>query len=541
MAWYGLTLPTVRAKPRTWRLAAADQTPGNRLQRIVDVVLRRGTPVFGYAVWADEAVEILSRTRPDAAEWWGENAQQLLTGRQVLIFDKQACEPVGEQTGGTIRIPSRFKRRFPASPGRIAGLWALATVVGMADAILFFWEDGASPIGTLHRAGTSIFAGLVAAWIMRLRGSALHLLSAMASLTLFLGLGGAVIKLAVGPSYGEQVDQCLLAIQCTAIAYIISAGFLHLCGPQRRLTAIVAAIGIIFGANALEDLDMQFWRLSSEVRRATGHDDRDSDEADETSAEIAPDVLWGAQPTLVERQIAGFGTHVAGKKNIYLMAVAASGGQALFGREAHAVLEVAGKHFGSASRGGVLLSNAAADQMKAPLATRANMASAAKAIDARADPAGDVIFVYLASHGSRAAELSTNLASYQSVQAITSKSVAEVLRPLNVKRRIIVVSACYAATWIPALADDDTIVIAAAAKDRTSFGCDDTRQFTVFGEAFLQSLASPTASLRDVFESAKRKIAAEETKEQVTPSLPQAFVGRNMAKFWLGTENIRTR
>jgi hypothetical protein len=104
---------------------------------------------------------------------------------------------------------------------------------------------------------------------------------------------------------------------------------------------------------------------------------------------------------------------------------------------------------------------------------------------------------------------------------------------------VIVVSACYSATWIPALADDNTIVITAAAKDRTSFGCDDTRHYTVFGEAFLGSLGARNISLHDAFEDTKRKVTLEERKENVTPSLPQVFVGRNMEALWLGQAGSR--
>jgi hypothetical protein len=80
-------------------------------------------------------------------------------------------------------------------------------------------------------------------------------------------------------------------------------------------------------------------------------------------------------------------------------------------------------------------------------------------------------------------------------------------------------------------------VITAAAKDRTSFGCDDTRRFTVFGEAFLGSLSVRNVSLHDAFEDAKRKISAEEGRENVTPSLPQVFVGRNMQALWMGQQD----
>lgn len=41
-------------------------------------------------------------------------------------------------------------------------------------------------------------------------------------------------------------------------------------------------------------------------------------------------------------------------------------------------------------------------------------------------------------------------------------------------------------------------------------------------------------SLHDAFEGAERKISLEETRQEITPSLPQAFVGRNMEALWLG-------
>lgn len=91
-----------------------------------------------------------------------------------------------------------------------------------------------------------------------------------------------------------------------------------------------------------------------------------------------------------------------------------------------------------------------------------------------------------------------------------------------------------AGTWIPALADDNTIVITASAKDRTSFGCDDIRRLTVFGEAFLGSLAARDVPIADAFEEGKRKISASEREQNLRPSLPQAYLGRNMRSYWLG-------
>jgi Peptidase C13 family len=118
------------------------------------------------------------------------------------------------------------------------------------------------------------------------------------------------------------------------------------------------------------------------------------------------------------------------------------------------------------------------------------------------------------------------------VSPISAQSVTDALSKAQIKRRVIIISACYSGSWIPSLASPDSIVITAASKDRTSFGCDDSRQLTYFGEAFLNGPLSKGASLRDSFETARRKLAAWEVRDHLTPSQPQAYVGANMQALW---------
>jgi hypothetical protein len=129
--------------------------------------------------------------------------------------------------------------------------------------------------------------------------------------------------------------------------------------------------------------------------------------------------------------------------------------------------------------------------------------------------------------------LSTDLPTYDQLTPISSRSLADALARSGIKRRVIILSACYAGSWIPALANDDTIVITAARKDRTSFGCDDTRNVTNFGEAFLNGPLAHGASLREAFNYSRKTVAGWETRDHLTPSEPQAYVGRNMQAIWL--------
>jgi hypothetical protein len=437
-----------------------------------------------------------------------------------------------ESEGGDGRPPSRWPPLISASPGRLAWLWALAVVLGIANSIVYPRDIDHFASTTLYLSGASIFAGLISASVLRLQRTTLHLLSAFICLRLLASLLAVILKLVTPVAYNPIVSVVVGSLYLLAIALTLYLGYGALRPRRQRIAAIVLAIGLNAAAAALIEMDGPFWRLSSQLQAALGRKDPAAD-ADVQPPDIDDDLLWEQQRALVASASAAFQPHMPGRSNVYAVAVAGSGTQALFSREAHEALRVAGLHFGGEGRGAALLSNGQADLLHSPLATRANIASIAQAIGEKADRKHDLLFVYLVSHGGRTAELESDLPNFRTVQPISASSTADALRRAGVERRVIVVSACFAATWIPALTDDNTIVIAAAAKDRTSFGCDDSRRFTVFGDAFLSSLAVGHISLHDAFETAKRKISAEEQRERATPSLPQAFVGRNMQTAWI--------
>lgn len=242
--------------------------------------------------------------------------------------------------------------------------------------------------------------------------------------------------------------------------------------------------------------------------------------------------LWQAQRGLMTAELDALQPRVAGRTNVYAVAVAGQGSQQLFSREAQLALRVAAERFGGDYRGGVLLSNGMADLMSHPLATQDTVAAAIGGIGGKIDPARDLLVVYLTSHGSPDAWITTSLPSQATFPPISSTSLAAALAQGGIKRRVVIISACFSASWIPALASDDTIVITAAARDRTSFGCDDRRRLTYFGEAFLEGPLARGASLREAFETARGTVTRWETAEQFVPSMPQASVGRNLQALW---------
>ncbi len=78
--------------------------------------------------------------------------------------------------------------------------------------------------------------------------------------------------------------------------------------------------------------------------------------------------------------------------------------------------------------------------------------------------------------------------------------------------------------------DEDTIVLTAAAPDRTSFGCQPQNEWTFFGDAYFNRALREGASMVAAFDSAKRQIERWEREQNLSPaSNPQRFVGARAA------------
>lgn len=243
--------------------------------------------------------------------------------------------------------------------------------------------------------------------------------------------------------------------------------------------------------------------------------------------------LWTVQSTLIGKCIALIPARSPDRPNIYTVAIAPLGTQTLFSREAKVALQRLAANYGGTAARGVLLSNGPADLMQVPLATQDNVAEVLGAIGQRTNAApDDVLIVYLTSHGRPDAALASALPGNLPVLAISAESLAAALDQAHIRRRVIIISACFAGSWIPLLANDDTIVMTAARADRTSFGCDDTRPLTYFGDAFLNGPLSHGASLAESFEGARKTVTQWEQEQRLLNSEPQSYVGRNMRAFW---------
>ncbi len=232
--------------------------------------------------------------------------------------------------------------------------------------------------------------------------------------------------------------------------------------------------------------------------------------------------LGARQQGLLGRALAHLKAATPQQSHLFFVGFAGYGGQAVFKREVLAVRELFDGRFGTEGRSIALVNHpSTADQF--PLASVGNLDDVLQHVGRLMDVGRDTLFLFLSSHGEPGI-----VAVEMPGLALPQLRPAQLKRMLDrsgIRKRVIVVSACHSGSFIPALADPNTLVIAASRADRSSFGCEDRRDWTYFGDAYFNKALREKTSFRGAFDRAKQLIAEWEARERLPPSLPQIAGG----------------
>lgn len=226
-----------------------------------------------------------------------------------------------------------------------------------------------------------------------------------------------------------------------------------------------------------------------------------------------------------EKSLAELRPQRPGAVDAYVLSVALWD-EHVFQNEAEGAADVLAQRFNAGGRTIVLSNGRGAGQPRTHGGARPSEVAAALArIGEVMDKNEDVLVLFMTSHGQQdgAIGVQDNFRSY----AIYPQVLRQSLDQIGVKNRLVIVSACFAGAFIPALQTDTTIVFTAAAHDRTSFGCVPENDWTYFGDAFLNQTLRQNRALPDAFNMAKILIESWEARENIRPSLPQSYVGAN--------------
>lgn len=242
--------------------------------------------------------------------------------------------------------------------------------------------------------------------------------------------------------------------------------------------------------------------------------------------DIEADTLLFEQSALIDASVARIERATGDAPVGFFVGFAGYGGQQVFAEEIKFAAEKFAERFDTGNRT-LLLINDKRDLETEPLATVAGLRYALKAVAGKMRLDRDVLFLTLSSHGSEDPLLSVENGTLP-LGDLSGDALAEALRASGIKWRVIVISACHAGAFIDSLQDPYTIVITAAAPDRTSFGCSDDRDLTYFGEALFRDSLPQATSLRDAFDTATKLVSEREKQEGFEASKPQAFFGENI-------------
>jgi len=243
---------------------------------------------------------------------------------------------------------------------------------------------------------------------------------------------------------------------------------------------------------------------------------------------IDQEATYFRQTGLLDRELNDVANETPGVTDVYFLGFAGNGDESVFQSEAEFAASAIDRKYGTMEKS-VVLSNDADNLSTRPLANSYNLFETIRRLGAKMDVSEDILFVFLTSHGSKDATIDVSLYPFQ-FAPVSAQDLMSALDESGVVWRVIVVSACYAGSFVDYLKDDHTAIFTAASADRTSFGCSDERELTYFGEAFFRDGLGEGGSLVDSFDRAVTIIEERESSEGINASNPQKFVGEFMAQ-----------
>jgi len=241
--------------------------------------------------------------------------------------------------------------------------------------------------------------------------------------------------------------------------------------------------------------------------------------------ELDVERMFYRQPELLSERLGSLLAERSDRDDLYFVGFAGYALQDVFRNEIQFARALFDRRFDTQGRS-LMLINHLATRKTLPLATSVNLERTLQHLGNVIDRENDVVVLFLTSHGSKA-DLSVNFWPLH-LNDMTPGMLKQYLDNAAIKWRIIMVSACYSGGFIETLKDENTAIMTAAAVDRMSFGCDDRRELTYFGEALLQNQLQAQVSIAAAFEDAAKEIELREQAEELDPSHPQIYIGKAM-------------
>lgn len=241
------------------------------------------------------------------------------------------------------------------------------------------------------------------------------------------------------------------------------------------------------------------------------------------------ETLAGRDLRLIDAILDAMPAQRPGRPDLYVVGFAGDGTETVFRNEVLYLERLMQERFQADGRVVTLVNHPDSLQegSERPLATLDNLSRALAGIGEAMDPAEDLLLLFITSHGSADHQLVVQLPPLVD-EGIGPQALADALEASGIRNRVLVVSACFSGGFLPPLRSPDGVVITAARKDRSSFGCGAASQVTYFGQAWLVDGLNRHDDFIAAFHDARKQVETREAGSAFAPSLPQIHVGERI-------------
>ena len=245
---------------------------------------------------------------------------------------------------------------------------------------------------------------------------------------------------------------------------------------------------------------------------------------EETPPTFAEDAFY-AQSRLLNKALESVQYGEFAQSHWYFLGVAGASYQDVFRSEVERIKEQFETRFGTLGRSMMLVNNPAT-RTEIPIASKHSIEMALRRMGQQMNRESDVLFLYMTSHG-LPNQFEMENAPLDLTQ-VDPKWLRETLDASGIRWRVIVISSCFSGSFVPALQNENTLIITASAADRQSFGCTNEADYTYFGRAFFDQAMREQNSIETAFSQAQKTVSQWETAQGFEPSEPQWSMGKNM-------------
>ena len=219
----------------------------------------------------------------------------------------------------------------------------------------------------------------------------------------------------------------------------------------------------------------------------------------------ASEPVLALQKELQSEALNALEEHRVGETDLYFVAFAPDGAGAKWRPHVARAKKMMDEQWGTQRRSLVYV-NDAATLIEAPMATVTHLREALEGIASAIDPDEDIVMLYLAGRSNKDGSLHVSLPPLGLVQ-LTGPGLAHLFRQAGIRWRVVVISTCVAQSFVEALADEQTLVIAAS--DRADRSCASSDGLANLGDALFAARSPGASSLPAAFERAQKALAQQ--------------------------------